>query len=278
VPAMLRNTSGFLLFLLTATLTGPVHAAEPISTYIAQLNGSLDIGPDGRVQDYSLPGLLASDNRTVVHALDKRIRSWRFEPVTDNGHPVIAHVLFGIELRADAKAGSKGLAVSLSQVQFYDPPLPDASGEPAAPLKPPVYPTAPLSDGVGAKVVVAFKLDEQGRILEHDIIEMDLLLPSAMGKSREAGYAQDFRKATLAATQDWAFPASSRRTCGKPCLLEVPVQFDACGCNFWSGLRIVDLPPLPWATDDEPVVRIASSGAPASQRQLIDPTQAGGKL
>jgi len=266
------------ILMLAATVSPPAHAViAPLTTYTASLHGSIDIAPGGSVQDYSLPTLQGADNRALAQALDHRIRSWRFVPVTNDGRPVIAHVLFGITLQADAKADGKELAVSMSDLKFYDLPAPDASGKPAAPLRPPMFPYEPMRAGVGAEVTVVFKLDDDGRVLNSDVSKMDLLLASAIGHDLETRYAKDFRKATLAVAKDWAFPANYRTTCGKPCLLQVPVEYSLPD-KFWSGVRSIALPALPWASPETPIVGLDPSGGIASTRQLIDPAQGTGQL
>jgi outer membrane biosynthesis protein TonB len=287
-PTMLRNAAAFLLVLLAMALPQAAPAFGPLTTYVAYLNGYIDIAPDGSVQDYSLTPKLADDN-SLKHALDRRIRSWRFEPITDNGHPVVAHVLFGITLQADTKAGSEDLVVTIGKVDFYNPPLPPDSSDQTvqvidkavdklmAALTPPHYPARALRSGVGASVDVLFDLDDNGRILAADIGKMDLLLPYALTQVAAAKYAEDFRNATLLVARNWTFPPNYRTTCGKPCLIRIPVRYSIPD-TFWSGLQPIPVPALLWAAPQAPIVGLDPSGAQPSARKLIDPAQAEGQL
>jgi hypothetical protein len=107
---------------------------------------------------------------------------------------------------------------------------------------------------------------------------MDLLLPRALEAKAAARYVEAFRQASLSAARAWTFPASYRASCNsKPCLLAIPILYSMPG-TFWNGLQSIPEPLVPWATAQTPIVNLDPSGAPASTRQLIDPSQAQGQL
>lgn len=280
---MLRDAFVVLVLALVGLWSPSASAVQALTTYVANLDGYIDIAPDGAVQAYSLPSLLASDNRALVHAIDRRIRSWRFVPVTaQDGRAVVARVRVGIALHATVGPDGKDMVVSVSDVRFYDPPLPTPSGKQAANLTPPIYPGEPMRADVGANLSLLFKFHADGRVIERDIATMELLLPRAITQGQEARYAKAFRQATLVAAQNWVFPPNYRSTCGQPCVLAVPVRFSApCSCSgggFWSGLKVIPMPPVPWVTDRASIVSLDAGGARASAVQLADPAQAEGQL
>lgn len=69
-------------------VTAPVPEYQPLPELgryaIARL--SLMVGPDGRVREVSVRQGVGEETDVVVEA----VRSWRFSPATENGHPVSA--------------------------------------------------------------------------------------------------------------------------------------------------------------------------------------------
>jgi hypothetical protein len=277
---MLRKSIGLLTLVLAATLFPTAYAVEPLTTYVAYLNGTIDIAPDGSVQNYSLTHQRLIEDRSLVSKLGRHIKAWRFVPITDNGQPVIAHVAFSLTLHADARPRSSVMVVSLSDVQFYDPSLVNSSGTTLAPLPPPRFPSAADRAGIGAHVSLVLKLDEDGRVLEKDVNELELLLPNAIERSEATSYAQEFRKASLDTAGSWIIPENYRHDCARPCIVAVPLLFMSYGSydGFWHGLKSIPVATVPWITPETRLAHVDPGGAPASTRQLVDPTQATGQL
>jgi hypothetical protein len=273
---MFRNPIICLILVLSAMLSCPAHAAKPLTTFVAYFYGHMDIAPDGMVQEYSLAPSL-SPQAPIKDALDRRIRSWRFEPVAQAGQPTVARVLFELRLQAERNPGNKEIPISLSKVRFYDPPARDSSGKAMKSLRPPEYPECAVCSGVGANVLLLLKLDENGHVIEKGISEMELLVTSRMDSLEANSWAKQFRKSALDGAQGWIFPASNRQSCGQPCLVEVPVRYSISD-TVWSGVLQVPTTPLPWATPQTPIVGLGMGGALASTRKLRDPGQAEGKL
>jgi hypothetical protein len=277
---MQRKSIGLLTLALAAALSPTAYAVEPLTTYVAYLNGTVDIAPDGSVQNYSVTQQRLIEDRWLVSKLDRHIKAWRFVPITDNGQPAIAHIAFGLTLHADTKPHSSAMAVSLSDVQFYDASLVSSSGTTLAPLPPPRFPSTADRNGVGARVTVVLKLDDDGRVLEKDVNEMELLLSKGIERREATSYAQDFREASLDAVGNWTIPESYRQDCARPCVVAVPLLFTsyASSDGFWHGLKSIPVAPIPWITPETRLAHVDPGGAPASTRQLVDPAQATGQL
>jgi hypothetical protein len=272
---MLRIVIIWLAFLLSTTLSCLAHAAKPLTTFEANLNGHIDIAPDGTVKDYSLAPSLSQ--QPLKDALDRRIRSWRFEPVTDQGHPIIARILLTARLQVDRNPANKDMAISLSKVRFYDPQAQDSSGKAMKSLRPPEYPECAICSGIGANVLLLLKLDENGRVIEMGVREMELLVTGPLEPIEAAKWARQFRTSALGGAHGWIFPPASRENCGQPCLVEVPIRYSIDGV-VWSGVQPVATGLLPWAPPQAPIVGLGAGGALASTRRLIDPTQTEGRL
>lgn len=84
--------------------SGGASHTRPVPTYqpLPPIRGSgkarftLMIGPDGRVKNVNVERMLAGGNTAAIIG---SIQSWRFNPATENGHPVAAPYTVEISLR-----------------------------------------------------------------------------------------------------------------------------------------------------------------------------------
>lgn len=191
------------LLLSLLLLAAPVAAeSADIQLYTARADGSLTIGPDGRVVDVELEseGNLGAE---VIEGFEERIRAWRFEPISEDGRPVIAKGRLSLALVAAREEGSKSNKFGIRHVQFLDPPgAPSPVG--AARMSPPSYPKGALRDGAGAEVGLLLRIDAQGKVVSVATERLELLGVSAT--QGHLGHLEaQFRRSAERVAMSWTF-------------------------------------------------------------------------
>lgn len=236
----------FLLSLLLAA--SPAFAASPdAQLYTARAEGSLTIGADGRVLDVELTSK-ASLGTGVLEGYEERVRSWRFEPVIEDGRPVKAKGLMQLSLVARREKGDDMATFAIRGVQFLDPPGAATEGPH---LAPPSYPTNALKAGAGAEVMLLLKLDAQGRV-QSAATEHLALLGVATRQAHQANLAAQFRRSAEKIAMDWTIPGQPEGQ-----VVRVPVRYTT---DRWAAgwaptsMQVVELPE--WA-----VLELASAQA-----------------
>jgi hypothetical protein len=221
-----------LALVLALVLPAGADAAPRGEAHEFRLKGRLEIGPDGRVTDYQpsrdVPALVAD-------IADANVRSWTFEPVLVDGRPVTATT--GILLTLQARPTREGgVALEVKDVKF-------GAHEGPVGRTPPRYPMDAARNGVGAKVIVALRLDADGDVLDV-AVEQTSLNKDLPTRARER-YEALFEDACIAAVWRWRY-GIRERVDGVPVAgtLRVPVEF------FVDGARRRYMPgavrPVPW--------------------------------
>lgn len=132
-------------------------AGRTAATYEMVANGEVQIGPDGRVSDYRLKSELVP---SVAELVNRSVRRWRFEPILQDGRPVIAKTGLRIRLTAERAADDADkYVVRVAGVELGAPER-SSGGEP------PRYPDRAARAGLNAKVMLALRLDQTGRVVE----------------------------------------------------------------------------------------------------------------
>lgn len=182
-----------------ASVVGALHAS-----------GEIRIGPDGRVLSHAL-----SDHvpRPVAEAISRSIATWIFEPVTEDGVPVIAETRMHLTIEALEHSRDE-LALRVGQVWFGDELVPEMT-------RAPVYPERAIERGVGARVLLALRLQPDGRVLDAHPYQTSF----AKGTDRRLAnrLRRDFERASVAAARTWHYAPELVASLG-PSLL-VPVQY-----------------------------------------------------
>jgi hypothetical protein len=254
-----------LLSLLLAA--SPVFASSPdVQIYTARAEGSLTIGADGRVLDVELTSE-ASLGTGVLEGYEQRVRSWRFEPIVEDGQPVNAKGLMRLSLVARREKGDDMATFAIRGVQFLDPPG-KATEWPR--LAQPSYPSNALKAGAGAEVMLLLKLDAQGRV-QSAATEQLALLGVATRQAHQANLAAQFRRSAEKIAMEWTIG-------GQPDgqVVRVPVRYTT---DRWArgwaptAMQPVELPE--WAvlelTAKQATELSAGGVATAGQFKLLTP-------
>ncbi len=255
------------LLLATMALWCVALSAAPSPEYSLEVKGRVEIGPDGKVLDYRID---KGTPKAVQPLVEKAVRSWRFEPVVENGRPVIAMTDMTIALRAVLDGDDYLLRVE--NVWF--------GGSLATTLTPPRYPGALSQRGIAGTVMLVLRLHETGKVDRVHVERVDL--GQSGSKFQIKAWSEQFAKAAVDAAQEWAWePFEFVDGKPVPTNVRVPVDFTFRG-SPWIAHHQGVTTPAPWIKTRD--TQLASRGpAPSGQAtsvnsrfQLID--QVEGKM
>lgn len=212
-----------LLLLCILLACGPIalaqHKANKEVESSLLVTGTIDVTPAGDVAAHALhqPERLPTG---IVDMVAGMAPQWKFEPIALQGKAVSRSEMsllfvakkqengkFSVELRsayfmAPAQA-AKEERISIDKTDF----------------KPPVYPLSLQNDGVTANVYVAVKIGRDGRLIDADVIRIDL--GSVGSQPQLQRWRNTFKRAALAAASSWTF--------------NVPVAGADAGKAYWVG-------------------------------------------
>lgn len=157
------------------------------------VDGMIEIDLVGGVHDYMIETELAP---TIRHYIDKRVREWRFEPITVDGRPVIAGTRMRMALLATPDDGQYRLRVD--DVHF------GIAKAQAATNRAPRYPEDALRARLGARVLLALRTDATGRVTDVHPYQTGLTQLRVRGRS-PAGWRRLFEKAATEAATGWTY-------------------------------------------------------------------------
>ncbi|WDS35424.1 energy transducer TonB [Pseudoxanthomonas sp.] len=212
------------MLLLLVGLVPLAHAAD----LQMQVVGEVGIDPDGKV--------FATDIKTIVtpqvkDLIEKTVRDWQFEPVLVDGKP--GHVKANMNLTLLAKKSDGGYQLQVERARFY-------SARATTRMTPPRYPPEPARAGIGANVLVAVRVDAQGKVIDAVAVETSLPYRNVNAKVARS-WGKYFEKATIQAARDWEFaPARVEFGDVADATLIVPVTY-----------RIGEMPSDGWQNNSE---------------------------
>lgn len=202
---------------------GAAQAADNDAEFVLQAIGTIEVSPDGSVLDYTLETEL---DPQVASLVNRTVRSWVFEPVIEDGRPVIATTRMRLDLEALPSDGD-GFLLRVSDVVFGEPESRDN--------RPPEYPRNALDENVGAMVTLLLRLDGAGQVEEVHVEQVSLT--DSMGKRGEflrARFAEVSRRTAL----DWTYEINEIVDGDpEPMTVRVPVEFQMVNANGWSERR-----------------------------------------
>lgn len=170
-------------------------AGRTAATYQMVANGEVQIGPDGRVSDYRLKSELAP---SVAELVNRSVRLWRFEPIVQDGRPVIAKTALRIRLTAErATDNPDNFVVRVAAVDFGAPDR-SAGG------KPPRYPDRAVRARLNAKVMLVLRLDDTGKVIEAFPYQTSLGARTRSESDAES-WRKIFERASIAAAKTWKY-------------------------------------------------------------------------
>ena len=253
--------------LLWLALAAPAFAAD-LEIYSASTTGTITVAPDGSVADVQLEGR----NRLGVSEIDgyeRHIRTWRFEPVIEDGAPVRALAHLSLSLVAAREAGSRQASFGIRNVWFLDPPKKGSAGRPvgaSSDFQPPVYPAKALRSGIGGEVMLLTEIGPDGfptRVAAEHVY----LLGSPVQGKRATSIAESLASVAERAAAKWryrGYPAGM--------LVRTPVRFTPYGAG-WMRLSPHDRPTDPWVAvalaKDGDLTDLSAAGAAPSRLTLL---------
>lgn len=199
---MSRRLLGLLLAL------APLASASGFDeVHAARVFGSVTIDERGAVLDVELDQGKLGDE--VNSGLAEQVRSWRFEPVLEQGQPVQAQVRLSADLLAFRQRGTEGLALAVSRARFSLQPAGTEARPrqgPAQPLAQPAYPRDAASQGIGADVVLMLRIGEKGKADDAAVASLMLTGERAGVPAVRERQAALFARSATDAARRWHYP------------------------------------------------------------------------
>lgn len=263
-----------LWLLLSASIA---WAGGPKPAYEMHLNGDIRIGPDGSVQDYHLQTDLSPK---VVEIIDRHVRTWKFQPIVVDGKPVAARTSMRIWLSAEPY-GDDAYALKLDGIWFGAPERSKNR------IKAPKYPRDAVQAHLGAKVMLALKIDAQGNVTDAwaEQVSLDAQAPEGVAER----WRRKFEKSSVEAARQWKYAVTesigdqpSGTIIRTPLFFAVDVgKFPASKPPSDDGTWLAYIPgpvrPNPWETPKSPPTQADFDAmndgdvqALASRFQLLD--------
>jgi hypothetical protein len=222
-----------------------VTASEAMPELEMSTAGEIVIAPDGSVSSHQLEAGLAP----VVQALvDKNVKTWKFEPIVSEGRAVSARTRMQLALSAVPDRDGN-YVLKLENVWFG---LPQARNQ----HRPPAYPEAAIKAGLGARVLVQARLDEEGNVI--DVHPYQTSLDRIVGtEGQTVRWRKQFERVSLAAVKKWKFtPGESIGGVTLESSVLVPLSFRAhAGTpgpshSDWRAYHPGPISPAPWVNPD----------------------------
>jgi TonB family protein len=178
--------------LLGLLFAASVVVAAPQPEFELSTSGEIVINADGSVRSYALKG--KSLGKPVDELVQKNVKSWRFEPVLKDGKPVAAKTVMSLTLLA--KPVGEDYVISVNDVSF-------GRSEATSNIVPPRYPADAIRERLGARVMLAVKLDAQGNVL--DVHPHQTSLSKGGTEARARRWRRLFETASVDAVKAWKF-------------------------------------------------------------------------
>jgi hypothetical protein len=177
-------------------LAAQASAQSGKATYEMDAAGEVQIAPDGAVSDYRLDKNSALPP-AIAQLVDRNVRAWHFEPVLVDGKPVVAKTALHMQLKAEPLDGADRYTVRVQEIRFGAPVR-------SAQNKPPHYPEAAVGVRLGAKVVLAMRLDAAGNVTDVEPYQTSLDA-RARSEAEAERWRRLFEKASIAAAKTWHY-------------------------------------------------------------------------
>jgi TonB family protein len=175
-----------------------------------QVDGSIVIDPQGQVSEFTIDTPLLDKMRV---ALDRTVRTWRFEPVIVDGAPRTARAKMRVILSALAQGDNYQVKIDnvvfpgVSGTDNTAPPLPPLIT--AKSLQPPRYPPALVFAGVSGTVLLAVKVGADGQVAQVMAVQ-SALLDVKGDKSTLSKAVQMFEQSAIGVAKTWRFNVGSK--------------------------------------------------------------------
>lgn len=182
-----------------------VAAAEKAPTLEMSADGEVGIGVDGKVTAVRMTGALSPH---VADLVEKAVRGWTFEPIVIDGRPVVAKTVVHLALTAEPTDVKDQYRLRVANVRFGDPKRNGLK------FTPPHYPVDAVHVHLGARVLLALRLDESGNVV--DAKPYQTSLDERANSEHEAEqWRRLFESASVTAARSWHYDLSETIN-GKP--------------------------------------------------------------
>lgn len=260
---LLRSTIGLTCFMAAAV----AHVASGKAPAVLELaaDGEIQIATDGHVSDYRLKSTLAP---AVADLVDRNVRGWKFEPILVNGVPVLAKTAMHLSLQAVPVDGNENYSVKVVHISFGDPKLIGGG-------KPPRYPEDAVHARLGAKVMLAMRLDATGKVIDVQPYQTSLAARASSEVEAER-WRRVFERAAIAAAKTWQYDVSEVIN-GKPIGTSVMAPIDFYIQNGsqsppegWKAYAPGPVHPAPWMDNGKLADSHDLSAIKQGQAQSLD--------
>lgn len=234
--------------LLAATLAvGHGAAAQGDAEFELRIEGRIEIGPDGRVIEYDIDEDETSE--PVESLVAAAVSRWRFEPIIEDGRPVIGVTEMRLQLAAVPL--EEDYQLRIDSVAF---------GPESERLTPPRYPERLLREDVGGKVVLVLRVMPDGHVARVHVERVGLTRDGRGGDP--ARWRTALGEAAAEAAMQWSFDGFEIVD-GNPrgSDVRIPVEFSIGERGEWTELaqHRGESTPAPWL--DVPQVAAADEGS-----------------
>lgn len=227
-----------LIALFAALLVAvAANASGRVATLSA--SGQLEIGPDGRVLSHRIDERVQAP---VATAIARTLDSWNFEPVLEDGRPVIAVTRMHLTIEAIERSADE-VALRVKDVWFGD-------SLKLAETRPPRYPIDALRAGLAAQVIMALRLDEAGRVVDAHPYQTSFAPGVSSQQARR--FRSRFENVSLEAVRHWRYSAELGKPGGATVLAPITFTIQRTEQNHrpghWSVWEPGEIVPPPWKT------------------------------
>lgn len=228
------------ILLLLLALPGVLMAQD--KELRLDVNGEIGIDQQGAVYDYKINTILTPEVKDIV---DRSVRQWKFEPVLRDGKAVYAKT--GMYLTLTALPVGNGYRLRVDDVRFV-------GNRRSLIMVPPSYPINANKAGVGAVVLVALRVAENGDVLDA-VASQTQLVDSDDSEKTMNRWRKLFEASSVDAAKRWKFqPADTAAGDSGELTMIVPVSFSVGGPMISSaGWRqdSTTTNPIPWLSADK---------------------------
>lgn len=225
------------LLSLLLLLAMPVAVQAEEEALRLDVKGDIAIDKEGAVYQYEIETALTPEIKALI---DRSVRRWRFEPMVRNGMPVHARNEMYLNLLATKVAS--GYQLRVERVRF-------GASRKAKRMDPPRYPMEAVRRGIMATVLVALRIDQQGKVI--DAVAAQSSLTGVKASKRAADdWLGEFDRVAVGAAKKWKFEAADLEAGDVPETTQlVPVEFTVDSAGPREGWRHASagiVHPIPW--------------------------------
>jgi hypothetical protein len=243
----MQRRSAILTVILAACAQSCAMAQSGRAALEMEAAGEVQIAPDGHVSDYRLRSKLTP---AIADLVDHAVRGWEFEPVLVDGKAVVAKTEMQLRLRAEPVGVQEEFKIRVVQVNL-------GGSRHADRVQKPNYPEEAQHRGIGAKVLLALRLDDNG-----DVVEAQAYQTSLDQRARSENQAEHFRRlfeqASLVAARHWHFDQSETvngKAVGSSVMTPIVYSLTGSGREAhdgqWNAYIAGPVHPVPWLNEKQ---------------------------